>query len=145
MTESTHLLAIAKKAGLLEIGADSVRQAAERGRARLILTAADASDRSVRGARAAAEAADVPCIRLPDTMAELGSLVGRGTPGILAVTDTGLASAFLKRLNAELPDRYAGEAALLEKLAGRAARRKRAAGGQRKGRSDAGEKGRNEV
>ena len=144
MTESTHLLAIAKKAGLLQIGADSVTQAAERGKARLILAAADASDRSVRGAQAAAEAANVPCVRLPDTMEELGSLVGRGTPGILAVTDIGLASAFLKKLNAELPDRYGEEAALLEKRAARAAQRKRAAGGRKAGRTDAGEKGRNE-
>jgi ribosomal protein L7Ae-like RNA K-turn-binding protein len=150
MTQSVRFLALAKKAGLLEAGEESVLAAAESGRARLIVSASDASVHSSRHAEAAAEARRLPYVQLPDTKAELGSIVGRGTPGVLAVNDTGLAAAFLRALDAELPGQYADAAALLDKRAARAAQRRDAgrqtgpagAGGFRAKNGSEGDKGR---
>jgi ribosomal protein L7Ae-like RNA K-turn-binding protein len=129
-----RLLGIAKKAGLLEIGEESVSQAAKSRKARLILSAADASESSLRHARGYAELCGCVHAILPSAKDELGALVGRGSPGMLAVTDAGIASKYVSQLAQADPEQYAEAAAKLEASALRAMQRRKEAEAQRRNR-----------
>lgn len=113
MHKALNLLGLAKKAGCLEIGEESVAVAVERGKARLILSSADASEGSKRKAAYLAEECNLIHIILPFTKADVSEAVGRGAPGILAVTDIGFAAGFAEKLSethgefAEVKDRLA--------------------------------------
>jgi len=95
---------MAKKAGLLAVGGEASANAARRGEAKLIITASDASEASIRRAKSNAEANGAKFITVPFTMFELGSTAGRGSPGTIAFLDKGLADGFIKRL-AETEDK----------------------------------------
>ena len=98
INRSLAVLGMAKKAGLLAVGSEAAAHAARRGEAKLIITASDASEASVRRAKANAESNDVKFITVPFTMFELGTTAGRGSPGTIAFLDKGLADGFVKRL-----------------------------------------------
>ena len=98
MDRSLALLGMAKKAGLLAVGGEAAANAARRGEAKLIITASDASEASVRRAKTNAEINGVKHIAVAFTMFELGSTAGRGSPGTIAFLDKGLAEGFVKRL-----------------------------------------------
>jgi len=89
---------MAKKAGRLAVGSEAAAIAARRGEARLIITAGDASDASIRRAKSNADANNVKYIAVPFTMFELGQTAGRGSPGTIAFLDKGLAEGFIKKL-----------------------------------------------
>jgi len=105
-----RLLGIAKKAGMLEIGDESVGHAARSGKARVILSASDASEGSKRRARGYAEASGSIHLILPSTKDELSLIIGRGSPGMLTILDTGIAAKYVSMLAAADPHQY-GEAA----------------------------------
>jgi len=98
MDRSLQLLGMAKKAGQLAVGSEAAAAAVRRGEAKLIITANDASESSVRRAKSNAEANDVDYIAAPFTMFELGTTAGRGSPGTIAFLDKGLADGFKKKL-----------------------------------------------
>ena len=98
MANELSVLGLAKKAGALEIGEESVILAVRSGKARLILTASDASDRTKRHAQSLSEEWECPYVPLDHTKSELGMMVGRGSPGIISITNAGLASSFVSRL-----------------------------------------------
>jgi len=98
MDKCLALLGMAKKAGLLAVGSDAAATAARRGDAKLILTASDASEGSVRRAKANAEYGGIKYIAVPYTMFELGRTAGRGSPGTIVFLDKGLAEGFMKRV-----------------------------------------------
>jgi len=98
MDRSLAIIGMAKKAGLLAVGADAAAAAARRGDAKLIITASDASQATIRRAKTNAEANGVKHIAVPHTMFELGTTAGRGSPGTIAFLDKGLADGFTKRL-----------------------------------------------
>lgn len=104
MDNCLMLLGLSKKAGFLEVGEDCVSGSVQEIRARCIMSAADASDGSKRKASFLAEESRVPHIILPYTKAELGMAVGRGTPGMLAITDVGMAANFVSKLAAVHPE-----------------------------------------
>ena len=97
MNNALGVLGIAKKAGLLVIGDESVNAAAKQRKAKLILSAADASDASKRHAQYYAESGGV-WAQLEFTKSELAEVIGRGAPGMIAVTDPGLAHSFISKL-----------------------------------------------
>ena len=113
------LLGIAKKAGFLEIGEECVAAAARKSKAQIILSAADAADASKRHAQTYCESYGALYALLPHTKAELGMVLGRGSPGMLAITDTGLAAKLASLLAAENAQAHGNTA---EALAARAAR-----------------------
>lgn len=117
MNSTLHMLAIAKKAGRLEIGEEPVGAAARAHQARLILTAEDAADNSIRRAAHFAEQGNVPWLQTTFTKGELGGIVGRASCAMLAVTDTGLACAVAGKLAAENPEQYGETARALEEKA----------------------------
>ena len=98
MANELSVLGLAKKAGALEIGEESVTLAARLGKARLIITASDASERVKRHAQSLSEDWECPYVPLSHTKAELGMMVGRGSPGIITITNAGLASSFVAKL-----------------------------------------------
>jgi len=98
MNRSLAILGIAKKAGLLAVGAEAAAGAIRQRKAALIITASDASGSSVRRAKENASANKITHISVPFTMFELGKTAGRGSPGTIAFLDKGLADSFTKRL-----------------------------------------------
>lgn len=96
-------LGLVKKAGYLQIGEDCVSNAVMDIKARLLLSASDASDASKRKAGFMAEDIRVPHIILPYTKADLGLAVGRGVPGMLCICDTAMAKNFVDKLTALYP------------------------------------------
>jgi len=117
------MLGLAKRAGQLELGADSCTAAARAGRAQLVGVASDASERTRRLAERLAENGP-PAVPLPWTKAELGETLGRGAPGILAITDLQLAAGFAAGLAEADPAQYADTAEALQARAARARQRK---------------------
>ena len=127
MGTSLEFLGIARKAGMLEIGEESCSTAVSGKKARLLISASDASDNSKRNAGRLAETVGIPHIIYGHTKEELGCLVGRGFPGELALTDSGMAAGFLSRLEGEEPGAHTEELALLRKRAARAEERRKEA------------------
>jgi len=98
MDRSLALLGMAKKAGRLAVGGESAANAARRGEAKLIITASDASEASIRRAKSNAQSNGVKYLAVPFTMFELGTTAGRGSPGTIAFLDKGLADGFSKKV-----------------------------------------------
>ena len=99
MTNGLNYLALARKAGLAELGEEPVGAAARKGKAYLIAVAGDASDHTWRRALSFVAGTDQQCIRIPYTKKELGEAIGRQELALGAITDPALALAFLKALN----------------------------------------------
>ena len=96
MDNNLQILGLTKKAGLLAVGANDTHSAAKAGKAKVVISASDASDSAVRRARNSAEIGRVQHIIVPYTSFELGTVSGRGSPGTLAILDSGLAAKFVK-------------------------------------------------
>ncbi len=91
-------LSLCRKAGQLTTGFDAVEEAAVTGKAWLVLTAADASDKTVKRMRySAGELVDV--LPMPLTQEELAPLCRRPA-AVYAVTDRNLAKLCYDRLAA---------------------------------------------
>jgi len=101
-----QLLGLAKKANLLAIGGEAACEAARSGSTKLILSASDASERAFRNARINADAGGAICLVVPYTKYEIGSIIGRGSPGTVAFLDTGLAVRFMKGLAETQPEPF---------------------------------------
>ena len=97
------LLGIARKAGKAEAGEESVATAAKGHKARVLLLASDAGDRTRRHAETLSGEGNCPLLSVPLTKEELGGALGRGSCAILALTDVGLAAAAVKKLEAADP------------------------------------------
>lgn len=100
----TGLLGIARKAGKAEAGEDSAAAAAKAHKARVLLLASDAGERTRRHAELLSREGNCPLLPVPLTKEELGGALGRSSCVILALTDIGLASAAVKKLEAVDPE-----------------------------------------
>ena len=89
------LLGLCRRAGKLEGGFDMCALAARHGEAKLLLAAADISDKTYKNFRFEAERAGIPCARVEVPMTELGKACGLRA-GVLAVTDQGFSKALLE-------------------------------------------------
>lgn len=99
-----NYLALARKAGLAELGEEPVGAVARTGKAYVILVAGDASDHTWRRAKSYAAGTDQQCIRLRCTKEEMGFAIGRTSLAIAAITDVQLALALVTAL--EQPETY---------------------------------------
>lgn len=125
MAKAVSLLGIAKKAGRLEIGERSVETAARAKRARVILTASDAAEKTGRHAEELSRNANTLHLALPYTKDEIGRELGRDAVAVVAVSDMGIAAALVKRLAAECPGSYDEAALALSEKSERMLRRRR--------------------
>ena len=98
MDKGLNYLALARKAGLAELGEEPVGGAARAGKAYAILVASDASDHTWRRAKSFAAGTEQQCVRLPWTKDEIGAAIGRDSMAIAAITDAAMALALVKSL-----------------------------------------------
>ena len=122
MTNGLNYLALARKAGLAELGEEPVGAAARKGKAYLIAVAGDASDHTWRRAKSYAAGTDQQCIRLEATKDEMGFSVGRTSLAIAAFTDPAMALAMVKALGR--PEKYQEALEVLETKVERAKKRR---------------------
>ena len=98
MDKALNYMALARKAGRIELGEEPVGAAARAQHARLVVVAADASDHTWRRALSFVAGTTQQCVRTPYSKDELGMAIGRTSLAIAAFTDPALALAFLKAL-----------------------------------------------
>jgi ribosomal protein L7Ae-like RNA K-turn-binding protein len=104
MDKTLNLLALARKAGLAELGEEPVGAITRALKGHLVLVAQDASDHTWRRAKSFVAGTDQQCVRLPYTKAEVGFVVGRQELAIAAVTDAGMALSIVESLGQ--PERH---------------------------------------
>ena len=98
MDKALNYVALARKAGRVELGEEPVGAAARAHHARLVIVAQDASDHTWRRAKSFVAGTDQQCIRIPFSKDALGQSIGRQELAIAAFTDPALALAFAKAL-----------------------------------------------
>ena len=98
MDKALNYLALARKAGLAELGEEPVGGAARSGKAYVIVVASDASDHTWRRAKAYAAGTTQQCIRLPYSKDEMGFAIGRESLATPAITDCPMALALVQSL-----------------------------------------------
>ena len=98
MDKALNYVALARKAGRVELGEEPVGAAARAHHARLVIVASDASDHTWRRAKSFVAGTDQQCIRIPYNKDDLGQSIGRQELAIAAFTDPALALAFVKAL-----------------------------------------------
>ena len=104
MDKTLNLLALARKAGLAELGEEPVGAITRALKGHLVLVAQDASDHTWRRAKSFVAGTDQQCIRLAVSKEELGFVVGRQSLAIAAVTDAGMALSIMESLGQ--PERH---------------------------------------
>ena len=124
MGNSLLFLGLARRAGALEIGEEPSGSAARAKKARVILICADASENAQKRGKNFSVAGNVPLVKVPFTKVEVGEAVGSGRPSLVAITDMGMAAAFMAKLSAEYPGEYDEAAAAISEKAEKLARRK---------------------
>lgn len=117
MDKALNYVALARKAGRVELGEEPVSAVARAQKARLVIVASDASDHTWRRAKSFVAGTDQQCLRIPFTKDALGQSIGRVELAIAAFTDPALALAFVKALPE--PEKYG---TVLESLDKRTAR-----------------------
>lgn len=134
MDNTLHMIGLAMKAGRLEVGEEPVGQSCREKRCRLLLTASDAAEGSLRRAEHFAGEGACLLVGVPFSREELGGAVGRASCAMAAVTDLGLAQAIAGKLAAADPERYQETVERLRVKAARAAQRRERTAGERKQR-----------
>ena len=134
MDNTLRMIGLAMKAGRLEAGEEPAGQCCREKRCRLLLTASDAAEGTLR--RAEHFAAEGACLLagLPFSKEELGGAIGRASCAVAAMTDLGMAQAVVQKLAAADPERYRETAEKLRVKAERAARRRERTAGEREQR-----------
>lgn len=95
MDKAIRYLSLAAKAGKLVIGEDDQLKAAKKGKATLLLLAADAAPSAKKRATELAAIRDTQVISTVYTKSELAQAVGRGSSvALLMLIDKGLSAAF---------------------------------------------------
>ena len=111
MDKALNYMALARKAGRIELGEEPVGAAARAQHARLVVVASDASDHTWRRAKSFVAGTQQQCLKVPFDKDQMGQAVGRSALAIAAFTDPAMALTFVKALGN--PEKYA---AILENL-----------------------------
>ena len=117
MDHNLQILGLAKKAGLIATGYEDVNAAARVGQAKLVISACDASESSLRRAQKSADTGNSLYVVAPYMAYEIGNMVGQRSPGMVAILNTGLAARFLRGLAQDDPLIYSSAAELMSKKA----------------------------
>ena len=115
MDKALNYLALARKAGLAELGEEPVGAITRTGKGYLVVVASDASDHTWRRAKSFVAGTEQQCIRLACTKEELGFVVGRTALAIAAITDPAMALALVNSLGQ--PEKHAAVIAVLTETA----------------------------
>ena len=98
MDKALNYMALARKAGRIELGEEPAGAAARAVKACLIAVAADAGDHTWRRAKSFVAGTSQIAVKLPYSKDEMGQAVGRTSLAIAAFTDPAMALAFVKAL-----------------------------------------------
>ena len=104
MDKVLNYLALARKAGLAELGEEPVGAATRALHGHLVVVASDASDHTWRRAKSFVAGTNQQCLRLPYTKDEMGMAIGRQELAIAAITDPGFALSMVEGLGQ--PERH---------------------------------------
>ena len=121
MDKALNYIALARKAGMAELGEEPVGAITRAGKGYLVVVAGDASDHTWRRAKSFVAGTNQQCIRLSCTKEEMGFVVGRQSLAIAAITDVQLACALVKSLGQ--PEKYKASLEILEAKAAKAKKR----------------------
>ena len=125
MDKALNYLALARKAGRIELGEEPVGAAARAQKARLVVVAEDATDHTWRRAWSFVSGSEQICLRVPYNKDLLGQAVGRTALALAAFTDPAMALAFVKALGQ--PEKYAAALESLDKRTKRIQQRQKEA------------------
>ena len=125
MDKALNFLALARKAGRVELGEEPAGAAARAQKARLIIVAGDATDHTLRRAKSFVAGTEQICLQVPYTKDDLGQAIGRSALALAAFTDPALALGFVKALGN--PEKYAAEIASLDRRTKRIQQRQKEA------------------
>ncbi len=125
MDKALNFLALARKAGRVELGEEPAGAAARAQKARLIIVANDATDHTWRRAQSFVAGTEQLCLKVPYSKDQLGQAIGRTALALAAFTDPALALAFVKALGQ--PERYKTELESLDKRTKRIRQRQKEA------------------
>ena len=120
MDKALNYLALARKAGLAELGEEPVGAMARTGKAYLIMVASDASDHTWRRAKSYAAGTEQQCVRVKFTKDEMGFVIGRTSLAIAAITDPALALSLVNALGEPEKNK-----SVIEVLSAKAAKQKK--------------------
>ena len=120
MDKALNYLALARKAGLAELGEEPVGDITRAGKGYLVMVASDASDHTWRRAKSYVAGTEQQCIRMKYTKEELGFAVGRTSLAIAAITDVAMALALVNALGE--PEKHK---AVIEVLGAKSAKAKK--------------------
>ena len=112
MDKALNYMALARKAGRIELGEEPVGGAARAGKACLVVVAADAGDHTWRKAKSFVAGTNQVAVKLPFSKDEMGMATGRTSLAIAAFTDPAMALACLKSLPQQ--EKYSQELETLE-------------------------------
>lgn len=133
MRENTlNLLGLMRRANAIAIGETNTGAAVKSGKARLLLTASDASDNARHRVAGFSASSNVPEVSLPFTKAEISARVGLNGCSMAAVLDLGFSAALMKNLAAMYPNDYGDLALTIEERNVRARRRRDGAAAREK-------------
>jgi ribosomal protein L7Ae-like RNA K-turn-binding protein len=113
MDKALNYLALARKAGRVELGEEPAGAAARAQKARLIVVAKDATEHTLRRAKSFVSGSEQLCLQVPYSKDELGQAIGRQELALAAITDPAMALAFVKAL--EKPEQYKSALESLDK------------------------------
>lgn len=142
MDKALNYMALARKAGRIELGEEPVGAAARASKACLVAVAGDAGDHTWRRAKSFVAGTNQLAVKVPFTKDEIGQAIGRTSLAIAAFTDPAMALAFLKALPQQ--EKYSEELQALENRTQRVRQRQQEAKAHEKnkrvGKSHAGGK-----
>lgn len=98
MDKTLNYLALARKAGLAELGEEPVNAITRAGKGCLVIVASDASGHTWRRANSFVAGTSQVCLQVPYTKDELGFIIGRKELAIAALTDPAMAAALVQSL-----------------------------------------------
>lgn len=119
----TNYLAIAMKAGALDVGEENSGATVRHGKAKVLFLAADASDNARRRAEGFVHGVNVPLVKLPLSKGDISAATGKAGCSMAAITDIGLAKTIVETLAAE-EEQYRAIAQELTEKFSKAQRRK---------------------
>ena len=125
MDRALNYMALARKAGRIELGEEPVGAAARALKACLVTVASDAGDHTWRRAKSFVAGTNQIAVKLPHTKDEMGQATGRTSLAIAAFTDPAMALAFLKAMPGQ--EQYSQELEALENRTNRLAQRQKEA------------------
>ena len=122
MDKAQRYLCLARKAGLLALGEEGCSEAFDKGKAKLLLIAADASPNAQKRASHLLQGRRALSGTLPWTKEELSFLLGAHGCSLVCLTDPAMAATFTSALAETLPE-WQETASLMEARAEKAKRR----------------------